>query len=166
MPRKASPAEIFRYYKVKKFMGDDGRGAARVNMEGTYPFPLAPPLLCQHWSAPTGDVTLSAEDMAPTPVSYPYSTKQPPPPTPPVDFEGDDDLEEGDEDEFYAEEEEEEDRHYWLHLPTAAKFLLAGGVAGAGELIDPKSLTPSGTLTLVAQYLERVPHRLIDSRYT
>lgn len=35
MPRKASTAEIFRYYKVKKFVGDDGRGAARVNMEGT-----------------------------------------------------------------------------------------------------------------------------------
>lgn len=34
LPRKASPAEIFRYYEVKKFMGDDGRGAARVNMEG------------------------------------------------------------------------------------------------------------------------------------
>lgn len=39
MPRKASTAEIFRYYKVKKSMGDDGRGAARVNMEGTkFPF--------------------------------------------------------------------------------------------------------------------------------
>lgn len=34
MPRKASPEEIFRYYAVRKFMGDDGRGAARVNMEG------------------------------------------------------------------------------------------------------------------------------------
>lgn len=34
MPRKASPEEIFRYYEVKKFMGDDGRGAARVTMEG------------------------------------------------------------------------------------------------------------------------------------
>ena len=34
MPRKASPEEIFRYYEVRKFMGDDGRGAARVNMEG------------------------------------------------------------------------------------------------------------------------------------
>ncbi len=34
LPRKASPEEIFRYYEVKKFMGDDGRGAARVNMEG------------------------------------------------------------------------------------------------------------------------------------
>lgn len=34
MPRKASTEEIFRYYEVRKFMGDDGRGAARVNMEG------------------------------------------------------------------------------------------------------------------------------------
>ena len=34
MPRKASPAEIFRYYEVRKFLGDDGRGAARVTMEG------------------------------------------------------------------------------------------------------------------------------------
>ncbi|PIL37110.1 transporter [Ganoderma sinense ZZ0214-1] len=43
MPRKASPEEIFRYYEVRKFMDDDGRGAARVNMEG--------------------DVSLSAEDL-------------------------------------------------------------------------------------------------------
>ena len=35
MPRKASPEEIFRYYEVKKFMGDDGRGSARVTMEGS-----------------------------------------------------------------------------------------------------------------------------------
>lgn len=44
LPRKASTAEIFRYYKVKKSMGDDGRGAARVNMEGTrlfYPASLS-----------------------------------------------------------------------------------------------------------------------------
>lgn len=34
MPREASPAEIFRYYEVRKFMGDEARGAARVNMEG------------------------------------------------------------------------------------------------------------------------------------
>lgn len=34
MPREASPEEIFRYYEVRKFLGDDGRGAARVNMEG------------------------------------------------------------------------------------------------------------------------------------
>ncbi|KAF8529177.1 mitochondrial carrier [Hysterangium stoloniferum] len=42
LPRPASTTEIYRYYKVRKFLGDDGRGAARVNMEG--------------------DVSLSAED--------------------------------------------------------------------------------------------------------
>lgn len=36
LPRKASPEEIFRYYRVRKYMGDDGRGAARVNMEGEF----------------------------------------------------------------------------------------------------------------------------------
>ena len=34
LPRKISTAEIYRYYEVKKFMGDDGRGSARVTMEG------------------------------------------------------------------------------------------------------------------------------------
>jgi solute carrier family 25 (mitochondrial phosphate transporter), member 23/24/25/41 len=34
LPRKASPAEIYRFYEVKRYMGDDGRGAARVTMEG------------------------------------------------------------------------------------------------------------------------------------
>lgn len=81
---------------------------------------------------------------------FPHTHTKHPQPTPPtpIDFEGDD-LEEGDEadeDHFY-EDEEEEDRHYWLHMPTAAKFLLAGGVAGAGELIA-QCLTPSGPLTL------------------
>ena len=50
MPRKASPEEIFRYYEVKKFMGDDGRGAARVTMEGNvmreHPNDLTPVKLC------------------------------------------------------------------------------------------------------------------------
>lgn len=45
LPRKASPTEIFKFYKVQQYFGDDGRGAARVNMEG--------------------DVTLSAEDKPP-----------------------------------------------------------------------------------------------------
>ncbi|KAH7887680.1 mitochondrial carrier [Phlebopus sp. FC_14] len=45
LPRKASTPEIYRYYEVKRFMGDDGRGAARVTMEG--------------------DVSLSAEDKPP-----------------------------------------------------------------------------------------------------
>ena len=34
LPRKVSTAEIYRFYEVKKFMGDDGKGAARVTMEG------------------------------------------------------------------------------------------------------------------------------------
>jgi solute carrier family 25 phosphate transporter 23/24/25/41 len=34
LPRKISTAEIYRYYEVKKFLGDDGRGSARVTMEG------------------------------------------------------------------------------------------------------------------------------------
>lgn len=36
LPRKASPAEIYQYYEVRRYLGDDGRGPARVNMEGTY----------------------------------------------------------------------------------------------------------------------------------
>lgn len=40
LPRKASPKEIFRYYKVQRYLGDDGRGAARVNMEGMFASPL------------------------------------------------------------------------------------------------------------------------------
>lgn len=34
LPRKISTAEIYRYYQVKKYLGDDGRGAGRVTMEG------------------------------------------------------------------------------------------------------------------------------------
>ena len=34
LPRKASTAEIYQYYKLKRYLGDDGRGAARVTMEG------------------------------------------------------------------------------------------------------------------------------------
>ena len=34
LPRKVSTAEIYQFYEVRKFLGDDGRGAARVTMEG------------------------------------------------------------------------------------------------------------------------------------
>jgi solute carrier family 25 (mitochondrial phosphate transporter), member 23/24/25/41 len=34
LPHKISPAEIYKYYEMTKFLGDDGRGAARVTMEG------------------------------------------------------------------------------------------------------------------------------------
>lgn len=34
LPRKLSPAEIYQYYEVKKYMRDDEHGPARVNMQG------------------------------------------------------------------------------------------------------------------------------------
>ena len=34
LPRKVSTPEIYRYYEVEKIMGYDGRGPARVTMEG------------------------------------------------------------------------------------------------------------------------------------
>lgn len=34
LPRKVSPAEIYQYYEVKKYMRDDGPGPARINEEG------------------------------------------------------------------------------------------------------------------------------------
>lgn len=36
LPRKVSAAEIYRFYEMKKYLGDDGRGTARVTMEGRY----------------------------------------------------------------------------------------------------------------------------------
>jgi solute carrier family 25 phosphate transporter 23/24/25/41 len=41
LPRRASTKEIYRFYEVRKFLGDDGRGAARVTMEGVFVSPLA-----------------------------------------------------------------------------------------------------------------------------
>ena len=35
LPRRVSTKEIYRFYELRKFLGDDGRGAARVTMEGT-----------------------------------------------------------------------------------------------------------------------------------
>jgi hypothetical protein len=34
LPRKASAAEIYQYYEMRRYLGDDGRGPARVTMEG------------------------------------------------------------------------------------------------------------------------------------
>ncbi|KAF8897599.1 mitochondrial carrier domain-containing protein [Infundibulicybe gibba] len=108
LPRKASPAEIYRYYEVKKFMGDDGRGAARVTMEG--------------------DVTLSAEDkppvlgnMRPSNIGASGSGL--------AQFSSASHAsEEGEGHELPAEDEEP---HHFLEGHTALKFLLAGGIAGA-----------------------------------
>ncbi|TFY56358.1 hypothetical protein EVJ58_g7695 [Rhodofomes roseus] len=109
MPRRASPKEIFRYYEVRKVTGDEARGAARVNMEG--------------------DVTLSAEDMS---VSRAPVIQQHPanPATADTPIDHTVDLYEGEGDDE-GEEFDEEDHHSWFEGSTAAKFLLAGGVAGA-----------------------------------
>jgi len=105
MPRKASAAEIFRYYEVRKFMGDDGRGAARVNMEG--------------------DVSLSAEDLS---INRPSSLLPKEAPVPLVDHPEVDDHDDHDE---YSEASHEEEHQSVLGGSLAVKFLLAGGVAGA-----------------------------------
>ncbi|KAI0940015.1 hypothetical protein AcV5_001236 [Taiwanofungus camphoratus] len=103
LPRKASAAEIFRYYEVKKFRGDDERGAARVNMEG--------------------DVSLSAEDMSID--SPPTVVKE----VPNIPIEHGDNLSEEDHD--TQDDDFIEQHHNWLASSTALKFLLAGGIAGA-----------------------------------
>ncbi|KDN48111.1 hypothetical protein RSAG8_03127, partial [Rhizoctonia solani AG-8 WAC10335] len=122
LPRKASTHEIYQFYKVKKFLGDDGRGAARVNMEG--------------------DVSLSAEDRPPVVKPQVRSTVQAlslpePPLVERVDFPPsslDTHQEQGQVDNTAAEQEEQEQpRENWLGGEQAVKFLLAGGIAGAGE---------------------------------
>ncbi|KAI9512195.1 mitochondrial carrier [Russula earlei] len=60
LPRRVSTKEIYQFYQVRKFLGDDGRGAARVTMEG--------------------DVSLSAEDKPPHYLIY----RPPPVQLPPV----------------------------------------------------------------------------------
>ena len=87
-------------------------------------------------------------------VSHTLGHKHAQAPPPPVDFEAEDEDENllGDEGDFYVSEEEDEEPHYWLHIPTAAKFLLAGGVAGAGlfiTLINPE-LPLTGILRSIA----------------
>jgi solute carrier family 25 phosphate transporter 23/24/25/41 len=123
LPRKISAAEIYRYYEVKRFMGDDGRGAARVTMEGqSLPLNRFRDLLILQFSP--GDVSLSAEDKPPfLTTRLPQST------------EANGGLIEQDivdNDDLFEEEEE----HHPLDGHTAFKFLLAGGIAGAGELAD------------------------------
>lgn len=34
LPRKISTTEIYKYYQMNKFLGDDGKGVGRVTMEG------------------------------------------------------------------------------------------------------------------------------------
>ncbi|KZS97948.1 mitochondrial carrier [Sistotremastrum niveocremeum HHB9708] len=112
MPRKASTAEIFRFYEVRRHMGD-GRGSARVNMEG--------------------DVGLAAEDLPPI-----SSKLKPPDPhagqsaASQVSLPIDHTLLEGDQEDEELDEGAIPDHQSGLFGgATAVKFLLAGGIAGA-----------------------------------
>lgn len=124
LPRKASPEEIFRFYEVKKFMGDDGRGAARVNMEGECARSRFVEGSNSRKQPLTGDVSLSAEDMA---ITHNYSSGKD------VTAEMIDHMDH-DEDDF-EDDEVVEEHHSWLDTSLAARFLLAGGVAGAGTIV-------------------------------
>ncbi|KAK1236501.1 hypothetical protein PQX77_000278 [Marasmius sp. AFHP31] len=101
LPRKISPAEIYRYYQLTKFLGDDGRGAARVTMEG--------------------DVSLSAEDKPPPPLLATTRTL-------PIEPSS---ASKESHDEIVEDEEGGDDVQSFLDHHTALKFLLAGGIAGA-----------------------------------
>ena len=75
-----------------------------------------------------GDVTLSAEDLS-FPTAHGTALKDAVPL--PVDHQTT--YSDGDDDADYDEyDEEEEPHHSWLGGSTAVKFLLAGGIAGAG----------------------------------
>lgn len=131
MPRKASTIEIYRYYQFRKNLGDDGHGSARVSMDGEqYP--------TLSFSAETfcgiGDVSLSAEDrpgMNPKPKTLPNDppSKLLPP----------------------KKETEEGEHHHSsndVDTNTAFKFLLAGGIAGAGASYTDTETVPYQTISL------------------
>lgn len=101
LARPASPKEIFRYYEVRKFLGDDGRGSARINMEG--------------------DVTLSAEDRPP-------DNKKLPPRSRPEDDKSDN---EEDSNLTYHNNLELDETDQSRLFGQTARYLLAGGIAGA-----------------------------------
>ncbi|KAG9034417.1 hypothetical protein FS837_002203 [Tulasnella sp. UAMH 9824] len=107
LPRTTSTLEMYRYYAVRRFLGDDGHGVARVNMEG--------------------DVTLSAEDRHPL---LSRAKTVPENFVPPFHTSEHDTYEDDDGEEF-----EDDDPHASFFAMVghsqAFKFLLAGGLAGA-----------------------------------
>lgn len=141
LPRRVSTKEIYRFYEVRKFLGDDGRGAARVTMEGTL-FRIAPrgrPYSLRFFTpAPyAGDVSLSAEDKPPSHLIYrPPAVQLPSVPSMHHDTipnDADDGDDDDDDDDLLQEHHHMDEHHNWLGGTTALKFLAAGGVAGAGQ---------------------------------
>ncbi|KAF9446931.1 mitochondrial carrier [Macrolepiota fuliginosa MF-IS2] len=112
LPRRASPDEIYRYYEVVRFMGDDGRGPARVTMEGDVSLSAEdkPPDSMIHKHTNTSATNLSASGSQQTPSSS-----------------GSDTHSNGVE---YLEDGDEGDHQSFLERHTSLRFLLAGGIAG------------------------------------
>lgn len=116
---------LLRYYEVRRFLGDDGRGAARVNMEGMiHNFKV---YTSSEFFNLLGDVSLSGEDRPP---NGNKSSGFNPEPTPTLGEEPQD-KEDGFEQHY---EHDDDDEHNWL-MGHTARYLLAGGVAGAGTLV-------------------------------
>jgi solute carrier family 25 (mitochondrial phosphate transporter), member 23/24/25/41 len=126
LPRKASTAEIYRYYKLKRYLGEDGRGSARVNMEG-WCFLTIPSASRQLTTCPAGDVSLSAEDKPP-PATKRDGGLHLPQNTRTYDWD--------EEEEPFDDPEADAATSHVLEGHTALKFLFAGGVAGAGMIAD------------------------------
>ncbi|PFH52786.1 hypothetical protein AMATHDRAFT_139300 [Amanita thiersii Skay4041] len=101
LPRKASPAEIYRYYTIKKHLCDAGKGSGPVIMNG--------------------DISLNAQDKPPD--STPIKSSAP------MSHHTDTSRDDESADEDFAEDDDEHPG--FLGGNTSLKFLLAGGIAGA-----------------------------------
>jgi solute carrier family 25 phosphate transporter 23/24/25/41 len=98
---------------------DGGRGPARSNVEGMQFMSLADTTL----NLDQGDDSLSAENKPPDFSPFIVMAKQPP-------------VSNGPNHELaHGEDEEDDEGHHFLEGHTALKFLLAGGIAGAGGFI-------------------------------
>ncbi|KAJ9110277.1 hypothetical protein QFC19_001680 [Naganishia cerealis] len=127
LPRKASVAEIYKFYQVRKRFAD-GRGAARVNMDGdlsvSFPKTTAPPS-----SSPGTASTPTQKTSETLAVCQAHEAAL-------VDGHeycgsSEAQLADGARLEHVEEEEEDTDDNMEFNRHVAWKFLLAGGVAGA-----------------------------------
>jgi solute carrier family 25 (mitochondrial phosphate transporter), member 23/24/25/41 len=132
LPRKVNTKEIFQYYQVRKFLGDDGRGPARVTMEGAC-FCMCVCVCYARFGSNenicTGDVTLSAEDKPPKSgnISATAGTQGDAKLGPSGSQRRNEKKGQGE-----HEEDEHEEKHV-LEGHSALRYLLAGGIAGAGQ---------------------------------
>ncbi|KIJ56889.1 hypothetical protein M422DRAFT_238480 [Sphaerobolus stellatus SS14] len=108
LPRRASTKEIFKYYEVRRLLGDE-RGATRVNMEG--------------------DVSLGPEDLPPQSRKLATSHLHGKDNEPILSLDEPEGQEVYD-DEYGYDVELEEEEPGWTFGPTS-RYLLAGGIAGA-----------------------------------